>query len=37
MEKSIPLETDILVVGLGICGLSSAYHLAKSGRKVVGL
>ena len=29
-----PLETDILVVGGGIAGLTTAYCLAKSGRKV---
>lgn len=38
MEKqSPPSQTDILVVGLGICGLSTAYHLAKAGRGVVAL
>ena len=29
------LRTDVCVVGAGIAGLSTAYHLAKSGRSVV--
>lgn len=34
-KLSCEIETDILVVGGGIAGLTSAYCLAKEGRKVV--
>ena len=35
MERDVPSSTDYLIVGLGVCGLSSAYHLAKAGKGAV--
>ena len=29
------IETDILIVGVGISGLTTAYYLLKSGRKII--
>ena len=34
-KLSNDIETDILVVGGGIAGLTTAYCLAKEGRKVI--
>src|SRR5436189_4071408 len=33
----MPTEFDVIVVGLGAMGSAAAYHLAKSGQRVLGL
>ena len=39
MDKSTPIDNDyyadVCIVGAGICGLSTAYYLAKKGKKVI--
>ena len=40
IEASFPklekdLESDVLVIGGGICGILCAYYLQKSGKKVI--
>ncbi|MBM4049437.1 MAG: FAD-binding oxidoreductase, partial [Planctomycetes bacterium] len=33
-RETLPKEADVVVVGGGICGCSTAYHLAKAGKRV---
>ena len=34
-SSELPEQADILIIGAGICGVLSAYYLAKQGKKVV--
>ena len=34
-SSELPGQADVLVIGAGICGVLSAYYLAKNGKKVV--